>query len=158
MSAGGYPNSIVEVLDDGMKFRKGAIRTLRTFKAHVARNRLRGYRDPQIVLRRYQAMRWLVQTLALVYRIPVPELRLGRITGERGSSGISRYIPGANVIVLEGRLSVLTLLHELAHARGMDERKAVRWSVNLYRRVYPRHFEKLMERNGGGLVGHFLSA
>ena len=66
----------------------------------------------------YYAMRWLVQTLAIIYRVPVRELRLGRITGKPGSSGASRYIPGAHVIVMEGRLSILTLLHEFCHARG----------------------------------------
>lgn len=158
MSRQDYPATIKEVLDDGMKFRKGTIRALKMFKAHIARNGLRGYKDPQVILRRYYAMRWLVQTLALVYRIPVPELRLGRITGKPGSSGASRYIPGAHVIILEGRLSFLTLLHEYAHAMGKNEADAVRWSVNLYRRVYPRQFAKLLERNGGGQKGHFLSA
>ena len=41
------------------------------------------------------------------------------------------------------RLSVVTYLHEFAHAMGRDERGACRWSLNLFRRVFPEQFARL---------------
>jgi hypothetical protein len=40
-------------------------------------------------------------------------------------SGKSCFIPAMGTIVLRGRLSVVTYLHELAHARGMNGGKRV---------------------------------
>lgn len=48
------------------------------------------------------------------------------------------------------RVSVVTYLHELAHARGADERQACGWSINLFRRVFPRSYASLQH------VGHTL--
>ena len=45
---------------------------------------------------------------------------------------------------------MLTYLHEFAHARGYDERGACRWSLNLFRRCFPRSFARCRP------VGHTL--
>jgi hypothetical protein len=45
---------------------------------------------------------------------------------------------------------VVTVLHEWGHVLGLGERGACRWSVNLFRRVFPREFERLAR------VGHLL--
>ena len=47
-------------------------------------------------------------------------------------------------------LSVLAYLHEFAHARGADERQACHWSINLFRRCFPRSFARCRA------VGHTL--
>jgi hypothetical protein len=52
------------------------------------------------------------------------------------------------VIVLKGRLSVITFLHEFAHAFGMDEEGARQWSKNLFKKVWPEKYEKLVEIDG----------
>ena len=65
-------------------------------------------------------------------------------------SGASNYRPTADVITLCGRLSVVTYLHEFAHALGRDERGAVRWSVNLFRACFPRSFARCAQ------TGHTL--
>jgi hypothetical protein len=44
----------------------------------------------------------------------------------------------------------VTFLHEFAHARGFDERQACRWSINLFRRCFPRSFASCRQ------VGHTL--
>jgi hypothetical protein len=65
-------------------------------------------------------------------------------------SGASNYRPACHTITLTGKLSVLTYLHEFAHARGADERQACRWSINLFRRCFPRSFARCRA------VGHTL--
>lgn len=52
--------------------------------------------------------------------------------------------PAAHVIVLRGRLSVITLLHEVAHLlHGPSERVAVAWSLAAFRATFPRSFSRL---------------
>jgi len=53
----------------------------------------------------------------------------------------SRYWIAERAIHL-AELSVVTYLHEFAHARGWRERQACRWSINLFRRVFPREFAR----------------
>jgi hypothetical protein len=53
------------------------------------------------------------------------------------------------MIVLEGKLSIITLLHEFAHIiRGSDEVECRKWSMNLFRKVYPKQFARLNIVNG----------
>jgi len=148
-----YPATVTEVLDDNLRFRTETVVALRWFKEHVRRNRLHAHDESRI-----EAMKLLVEKLSNIYRIPVPEIEMESVTGRPGGSGSSSYEPERNRIILRGRLSVITLLHEFAHVLGKDERKACRWSINLYRLVYPEIFERLMHRNGNGRNGHFLSA
>ena len=49
-----------------------------------------------------------------------------------------------------GRLSVVTFLHEFGHALGYGERGACRWSINLFRRCFPRSFARCRQ------AGHTL--
>jgi hypothetical protein len=41
-------------------------------------------------------------------------------------------------------------LHEFAHARGADERQACRWSINLFKKCFPRSFARCR------VIGHTL--
>lgn len=157
-NGGDYPENVESVIDDEIAYRRGVIPALKQFKKHIKTHRLSKHDSPEIILRRFNAMRTLVQVLSIIYQKPVPEVRLGVITGEPGSSGSSCYIPAMHTIVLNGRLSVLTLLHEFAHALGKDEKAACKWSLNLFKKVYPRQFRRLMQANGGGEDSHFLAA
>lgn len=67
-------------------------------------------------------------------------LHFGLLDG--GCSGSSYYRPVDDVIVLRGKLSVVTYLHEYAHALGRDERGPVRWSVCLFKQVFPEEFSR----------------
>ena len=134
-----YPATVLEVLDDGKRYRPGVLSAMRRFRrSHPFRRHhpLQKFRD-------------LAAQLAPIYDIPVPEVRVGRMTG--GSSGASscQSLPGrAAVITMRGRMSVVTFLHEFAHALGRDERGACRWSLNLFRRIFPVSFARLRH------VGH----
>ena len=85
---------------------------------------------------RLRAMSDLVAELAGIYGIEPPGVKTAGLGGRKGL-----YRNG--VIYLE-KLSIITLLHEFAHAAfGHSEHTAVEWSVNLFRKVYPEQFKKL---------------
>lgn len=70
------------------------------------------------------------------------------VDGFSGRSDASTYDSGSHVITLRGRLSIITFLHELTHARGFGEHGAVWWSVNAFRIVWPRAYAKLVNVPG----------
>jgi hypothetical protein len=76
------------------------------------------------------------------------------VNSSAGSSGSSYFSPSENEIHLSGKLSVVTYLHEYAHTLGKDERQAVRWSLNLFRQVFPDKFATL--GRGSGSSGHVV--
>ena len=64
-------------------------------------------------------------------------------TLDGGCSGRSYYSPAIDKIVIVGRLSVVTYLHEFAHTVfGSSERQACRWSINLFARCFPKSWAK----------------
>ena len=135
-----YPATVVEVLDDQMRFRPAALRAGEAFaESH-----------PWVgsVEERKEKFRQLNRELSEAYGITEPELVFGRLNGS--SSGSSHYISRLHRIVIVGKLSVVTYLHEFAHSRGMGEQGACRWSINLFRRCFPKQFGKLVH------VGHTL--
>lgn len=135
-----YPATVAEIIDESAKYRPAALRAVREFR------RAKAWRGS--VEERKAKFRTLNAALAAAYGIPEPSLACN--VDESQSSGSSYYRPDTHSIALNGRLSVVTFLHEFAHARGFDERQAVRWSVNLFRRVFPRSFARCRQ------VGHTL--
>jgi len=135
-----YPATATEVLDDEMKFKPGALSAVRAFGRSKP---WRGTVDERSV-----KFEELNRALAIAYAMPEPRLVISRIDGT--CSGTSSYNRETHTISLRGRLSVLTFLHEFAHARGMGERGACRWSINLFRRCFPTQYAKLLHQ------GHML--
>jgi len=140
MQRSDYPSTVIEVVDENMRFKAAALRAVRRF---AKSNPWRGSLDE----RKHKFLS-LNRALADAYNIVVPDLRFGIIN--RTSSGGSHYIPARHRIVLVGKLSVVTYLHEFAHARGMGERGACRWSINIFRRCFPNQYARLVGR------GHML--
>lgn len=100
-------------------------------------------------------MRSALAELATVYERRPPALEFQHIAEdyEPGATGFSTYDPTTKTITICGGLSVLTLLHEFAHfLHGRNRRIALIWSVNLFRRAFPRSFERLVPGPGGMLV------
>lgn len=57
---------------------------------------------------------------------------------ERGNGTVRYGRDRSKTILLIGKLSVVTYLHEFAHVVfGRSERKACEWSINLYQRMFP---------------------
>lgn len=126
-----YPATVEEVLDLDMKFRRAVLRAVREF-AHS--KPWQGSHDE-----RQAKFRSLNVSLAEACGVSIPQLILDG--GNDRDSGRSCYIPDLKIIILRGRLSVVTYLHEFAHHLfGPDERMACRWSINLFRRCFPRSF------------------
>ena len=140
MSQRTYPQTVAEVLDERMTFRPAALRAV------CALRRSRPWHGT--LDRRKEKFLRLNQDLAVAYGIPEPELRFDGLDGSH--SGNSHYIPALHRIVMSGKLSVVTYLHEFAHSRGMGERGACRWSINLFRRCFPKEYARLTH------VGHTL--
>lgn len=140
MNRNEYPDTVLEVLEDRVTFNHKALKAVRRFAASRPWN--------GSLLARTAKFRQFNYELSIAYRMHKPELILERLDGTR--SGNSYYIPSCHRIVLTGKLSVVTFLHEFAHARGMDERRACRWSINLFRKVFPRQYARLQSQ------GHML--
>ena len=133
----GYPRTAAECMDDRMKFRRSVIPAVREFK------RTGPWRGA--LEERERKFQLLNDALARAYGMPAPELSFERIDGSfSGESSCRRRGEGRPaVITMRGRLSVVTYLHEFAHALGRDERGACRWSINLFRRVFPEQYARL---------------
>jgi hypothetical protein len=125
-----YP-TVAEVLAD-VRFKPAALSAVRAFK------REHPWRGTQA--ERLEKFARLNAALAEAYDITPPALRLG---------AVAAYSPRTHTIKLRN-LSVVTYLHEFGHALGRDERGACRWSINLFRRVWPREYAQCHH------VGHML--
>ena len=156
-----YPATVAECLNERARYRRGVVGAVKTF---AREGPWRGTLEE-----REDKFRRLNAALARAYGMPEPELRFdlpaaplrsaaqaGGIDGSfSGASTCRRGGPGEPaVITMRGRLSVVTYLHEFAHAlgRGLSavpgtaqagERGACRWSLNLFRRVFPVQFARL---------------
>lgn len=135
-----YPSTVIEVLNDRMRFKPAALQAVRNFA------RSRPWRGT--LKERKGKFRRLNRALSATYDIDEPELLFRQIHGTY--SGGSHFIPSQYRIVITGKMSVVTFLHEFAHARGLDEQSACRWSINLFRRMFPAQFGRLLQ------VGHTL--
>jgi hypothetical protein len=124
-----YPRTVTEVINPNAKYKPAVLAALREFRD------LKPWRGT--VEQRKHKFRFLHDRLCLIYgkqtrlTFDVPEAEQ-----ERGNGC---YFAGADEIKLIGKLSVVTYLHEFAHALfGRSERKACEWSINLYKRIFPR--------------------
>lgn len=137
-----YPATVSEVLDDAKTYRPAAIAAVKAFA------RSKPWQGD--LSERQVKFRVLHQALCLAYGIQ-PTLIFQN--DESKCSGGSSFALASNAIRLTGRLSVVSFLHEFAHARGMNEKQACRWSINLFRRCFPKswsrcRFEGHMVRRG----------
>ena len=135
-----YPETVVEVLDDEITYPDELLCVMRIFSAAKpwsgsTQSRKRKFSD-------------VTRMMATACQIDEPTLTFGSL--DEGSSGSSFYSPGEHRITLTGKLSVVTFLHEFAHAMQMDEKDACKWSINLFRRCFPKQYSRLVH------VGHTL--
>lgn len=135
-----YPRSVNEVLDRQIRFRKSTVLAVNRFM-------LSGPWSGSLNERKQKFLE-LHHDLCRIYDKRTT-LRFGALNG--GSSGNSSYARAVDVITLRGKLSVVTYLHEFAHALGRDERDACRWSVNLFAKYFPEQFARCSRH------GHMLT-
>ena len=99
-----YPSSVLEVLDDSLRFKPVALRAVRTFASSKP---WRGNLDE-----RKDKFHHLNEELAAAYEMPKPDLVFGQLDGS--NSGGSYYHPTRHQIVLNGRLSVVSSIRVAA--------------------------------------------
>jgi hypothetical protein len=140
MSKSDYPATVLEVIDDQQTYNDAVLQAVTRF---AGANPWRGS-----IEQRQAKFRALHHDLSAACNLTEPELAFTCISGE--PSGGSHYQPSGHRIVLVGKLSVVTYLHEFAHALGAGETAACRWSINLFRKCFPTQYGRLVH------VGHML--
>lgn len=140
MTSSDYPETVEQVLDDEIGYGEGILVAVTAF---AASRPWRGSFES-----RKKKLQSLNAALAHACHVAKPDLIFQSIDGS--SSGASHYIPSRHRIVMIGKLSVVTFLHEFAHALGHGEKEACRWSINLFRQCFPEQYSRLVH------VGHTL--
>lgn len=129
-----YPLSVDSVVSSPVRFKKATLSALKDFKNAKP---WRGTLDERI-----EKFSTLINELSMIYRIKPPLLDTSSVDPSECSDR-SYYMPLTHSIYLVGRLSVITLLHEFAHALGKGEYGACRWSLNLFKQIFPSQWQKL---------------
>jgi hypothetical protein len=128
-----YPTK-EEIMNNPMKHKKEVIQTLKEFKKLPHPNGIT-----------YEDLYGLLTCLSSVYNKP---LYITNIPPQQGCS----YDPINKTIHLDNSNSIISALHEFGHhLYGSSETKACRWSVWLFKKVYPKAFT-LLEWKGHLLV------
>lgn len=133
-----------------MKYKKGVIKALKEFKSKKCykHNNDRKY-----------AMKELIACLSEIYHDDRNKIELCFVNINNTSSGCSHCVSslGKFILFITGRMSLITLLHEFAHTinypnsiptlmeRSRLEKQAQKWSVGLFKCVYPKQFKKLVK-------------
>lgn len=136
-----YPKTVAEVIDNTIKYREATDKAITEFKES------KPWQGDAKDMRK--KIRKLNSSLAKAYGIERPQVVFVR----RFRCG-SCYIPVGNLIIIEqektGKYSVVVFLHEFGHALGKNEKETCRWSINLFRKHFPKSYAKLVPK------GHLL--
>ncbi len=88
---------------------------------------------------RFESIASLLTSIATLYNKPLT------VKLEADSALGPHYSPLYQTIVIDQKLSIITALHELAHHLfGNNENQASRWSIWLFKKVWPLAFNKLI--------------
>lgn len=128
-----YPSSVSEVINSGVLYRPEVLRVMREFRAAKPWRGTIQERKAKFLTLHSKLCGIYEKRTRLVFSIGETELEVGN----------GFYLPATDTINLIGKLSVVTYLHEFAHAVfGASEKKACSWSLNLFKRIFPRSFER----------------
>ncbi len=124
-----YPTS-QEIMEKPIKHRLEAIEAIRGWKI----TDYPGWKD-KATGEKLLALYRLITSLSIVYNKPVC------VTNGHEY----HYSPLSSTIILDSRNpSIISTLHEFAHhIKGPSESKACKWSVWLFKKVFPKAFAKL---------------
>lgn len=141
-------------INEQLEYKSETLSVMRKFRDEKKPFRPKQYSD-EAKESKLKKFKWLSEELSRIYEIPAPEVEIGIMDEETwktpSSSGSSYYTNINHKIIMEGRFSVITFLHEYGHARGFDETDATIWSANLFKRIFPVSYSKL-ERSAHTLV------
>ena len=129
-----YPQSIDGLIDANMVFPAAVMEAVEAFAGSKP---WRG--DLETRRMKFQKLN---ADLATATGVTSPTLTFSG--NDHGDSGNSCYSRELNVIGLDGKLSVITFLHEWGHViHGSSEVDACRWSLNLFQRCFPWSWARL---------------
>lgn len=131
-TASPYPDR--PIYSDDMKFKLGVLSAVKKFRNNFP---YRVGNEKRIV-----GMMRLIMELSTIYTMENPKLEFTEL--EKENSFGSHYNQTEHKITMVGKLSIITLLHEFAHALGKDEHGATKWSLSLFKKCFPKDFEKLV--------------
>ncbi len=140
---GDYPKTVAEVLDDNMKFSDATLAVMAKFKeSKPYRGTLWEKRDKFLAL---------IADLSKVYNIPTPQVLISPAKVDPRCF----YMPMAHFIQLNDNFNIIVALHEFGHSIGKTEKQTVKWSINLFRKIFPEAYAKLTPGTAPG-TGHML--
>jgi hypothetical protein len=138
-----YPKTVAECIDDNLKYKIGVYAAIKQF-----RNSQPWKGSQEEMQAKFQMLN---AELAGIYKIDKPNLVFVK-QFPAGPCCITNSKPA--VIMMEetkdGNYSVVAFLHEFGHSIGLDEKGTCRWSLNLFKRFFPKAFAALEPK------GHLL--
>jgi len=127
-----YPTQ-EQIMSSPVKHKKEVIETTKTWRKEIWKEKKNG--NPR---EKFEALSTLISRIVNIYDKPVTV-----IFEPDGIIGCC-YHTQTKTIVIDRTLSVISTLHELAHHLfGRSETQACRWSVWLFKKVWPLAFTKL---------------
>lgn len=135
---------IVELMEQPIDYSEEVIAAVKHFKS--LNLKLRNLPEEERLQKQMVILADLNCDLCKAYNIKTVELRFG--------GGYAHFNSAANRICLGGKFSIITYLHEFAHAmrsnlgisannRNEEEKAARHWSVLLFKTVFPIAYENL---------------
>lgn len=124
------PFTIADILDESRRYKPDVLQALRAFKREKP-----WAGTPE---ERAAKLRSLHGDLCIAYRLPTPPTI--RCPSARGSG----YDIASNTIHVATNLSVISYLHSFAMAMARDPKEASAWSVNLFKRMFPHSYARLV--------------
>jgi len=142
-----YPNKPLTIKLSKIPKHNEVIRVLRQFKEM---NPWKGTPEE-----RYRKFKWLHDQLNNIYGLKIKFI--SKVKKPYTFSGRSYFSPYSRKLVLKGRYSVITFLHEWGHAIDCSKKWhnklplhgeywAVAFSVTLFKHVFPEKYAKLRAR------------
>lgn len=138
-----YPKSVEECLDENIVYKPATFAAMEKFK------KSHPWRGTQAEMQ--FKLRVLNQELSEIYEIQTPQL----VFVDKFPVGACCFPTSKPAVIMmeperDGRYSIVCFLHEYGHALGKDEKETCKWSINLFKKVFPKSYEKLDH------VGHLL--
>lgn len=134
-----YPSQ-EEIVQPPINYRRTTISAVKDWRKNIWKTA-----KSQDEASKYEALKQLITTLNRLYNKEVT------LSDNHQHPLFNCYNPEARTIYLS-KPSIITTLHEYAHALfGTSEKKACRWSVQLFAKVWPKAFAQL-EWDGHCLV------
>lgn len=130
---------VKRLVAEEIEFPEAVLTALKHFKKTYRNRDL-----PAGLVARREGMEEMLEKFCTAYNIPAIAFAVDDLS-ENGDSGSSSVCSISRTITMRGKLSVITFLHEFAHALlpGTGEEGARKWSLTLFKKVYPRAFERL---------------